>query len=77
MKPAQLSDALGAHLFDRAPDPVFVLAGAGTFLQVNRAAARYLGQPAEDEVGRTVAEIFPPHHAKEHLAVIRRVLETG
>jgi len=72
-----LRDALGTHLFDQAPDPVFVLDPGGTFLQLNRAAARYLGRPAEELVGRTVAEVFPPQHAEEQLQVIRRVVETG
>lgn len=75
--PHTLRSALGAHLFDKAPDPVFVLDTGGTFLHINRAGARYLGRPAEQILGRSVAEIFPPEHAAEHLEVIRRVVATG
>jgi PAS domain S-box-containing protein len=75
--PHTLRNALGAHLFDQAVDPVFVLDPAGTFLDINRAGARYLGRPAQDILGRSVAEIFPTEHAAEHLEVVRRVVATG
>lgn len=75
--PGRLRNALGAHLFEHASDPVFVLDTEGAFLDINRAGGRYLGKPAADILGRSITEIFPPEHAAEHLEVIRRVVATG
>ncbi len=73
----EIQALLGLRLFDLVPEPVFALDPDGRFLLVNRAAARYLGRPAHEVVGRSVRELFPAEQAERQLEVIRRVVETG
>ncbi len=72
-----LKTLLGLRLFDIVPEPVFALDPQGRFLLVNRAAARYLGRPPDEIVGRSVRELFPAEQAERQLEVIRRVVDTG
>ncbi|MCH8165040.1 MAG: PAS domain-containing protein [Planctomycetes bacterium] len=54
---------------------VVIVDGEGRFRFANEEAERSLG-PAEEVVGRTIHEYFPPDFAEERLAYIRRVLAT-
>ncbi len=74
---SDLRRTVGAQLLDLMPEPVFALDPSGVFLFVNRAAARYLGRPVGDIVGRNVREIFPAEQAERQLEVIRQVVATG
>lgn len=73
----ELRCLLGPHLFEVTPEPIFVVDPQGVFLDVNRAAARYLGADAEALVGRSLAAIFPPEQVQRQLEVIGRVVESG
>ncbi|GAB4261513.1 MAG: ATP-binding protein [Deferrisomatales bacterium] len=77
MDTAQLRRTLGAGLFEFVPDPIFLLDPDGVFLDVNPAAARYLGREPAELVGKRVTEIFPPEQAQRQLGVIREVVRTG
>ncbi len=68
---------LGTKLFEFVPDPIFLLDPEGTFLDLNPAAARYLGRSVDEIVGHSVREVFPPEHVERQLEVIHHVVETG
>ena len=64
-------------LVESALDSIFTADAGGRFLYVNNAAAAALGLTAEQVVGRTVDELFPPHVAERYRGGVRQVIETG
>lgn len=72
-----LRQSLGAQLFDFVLDPIFLLDPGGVFLDINDAAARYLGRDPDQVIGRSVTDIFPPDQAGRQLEVLHEVIATG
>src|SRR5690242_16706362 len=64
-------------LFADAADPMFMKDTDGRYLVVNEAAARALGRPVADVVGRRDDELVAPELASELAAHDRDVLESG
>jgi PAS domain S-box-containing protein len=64
-------------LLESAEDIVFAVDPAGRFQFANLRAARLLGfASAEELVGRRMADLFPPEHAKRQLAAVQAVVDT-
>jgi len=68
---------MGPLLFEALPDPAFVVSPEGVFLDLNPAAAQYFRRPAEEVIGRSVTELFPPDQVARQLDVLHTVLRTG
>jgi PAS domain S-box-containing protein len=64
-------------LLDAIPVPLFVKGPDRKYLFVNQLAARLMGRPAIDVVGRTDADFFSPAVTAVHWAEDDRVLATG
>ncbi len=64
-------------LLDAIPIPLFVKGPDRKYLFVNQLAARVMGRPAVDVVGRTDADFFSPEVTATHWAEDDRVLATG
>ncbi|HEY9108476.1 MAG TPA: PAS domain-containing protein [Roseateles sp.] len=62
---------------DASTDAIFAKDEAGRYLLLNRAAARFLGKPAEQVVGRDDRALFPPSQAEHIMARDARVRATG
>jgi PAS domain S-box-containing protein len=58
-------------------DSVFVKDLQGRYLIMNPAGAAFRGQPAEEIIGKTDAELYPPAEARAFQAADRRVIESG
>jgi PAS domain S-box-containing protein len=76
---AQLRQELAAvrALLDEVPIPVFVKSSSREFVYVNREAARTLGREADQVIGTTDAEYFPPEVVRAFRAEDQRVLDAG
>lgn len=82
--PAQTGDVFSAgegeqryrRLFDLSPDPTFVHDGQRV-LQVNEAAARYLGYEVGQLVGRDVLSVLHPESQLRAMGWIAEMLATG
>jgi PAS domain S-box-containing protein len=59
------------------PDGIEIKDREGRYLMVNPAAARILGRPVRDVLGRDVMELLPPRTAWQIIDVDHRVMETG
>jgi PAS domain S-box-containing protein len=64
-------------ILDHTPATVSMRDPDGRYLLVNRQWEAVLGVSAEDVIGRTAAEVFPPEMAADITALHRRVLDTG
>ena len=64
-------------LAEAATDIIYVLDRQGNLLYANRAAARAIGIPAEQLVGKRQADLFPPEMARKHVERIEQVFATG
>ncbi len=64
-------------LAESAYDIIYVLDRQGSLLYANRAAARAIGIPAGQLVGKRQADLFPPDMAQKHLERIEHVFSTG
>jgi PAS domain S-box-containing protein len=62
---------------DSQPTGIFILDGEGRYQFANREAGRIAGVPAEDIVGKPIANIVGPEAAKRYLTLSHRVLESG
>ncbi|GLC25516.1 PAS domain-containing sensor histidine kinase [Roseisolibacter agri] len=79
------SDAAGAPtqhallqaMFEDSPDPAYAKDRDGRYLLCNAAAARAMGWPAGEIVGRTDEELLPPERAAAARARDARVLAGG
>lgn len=58
-------------------DAIFAKDEAGRYLLLNRAAAGFIGKPAEDLLGQDDRALFPPEHAAHIMDIDRRVRATG
>jgi PAS domain S-box-containing protein len=61
---------------ESANDAISVIDDQGVFHFLNRTAAERLGGRAEDFVGRTMHELFPPDIADQQLEHVREVIRT-
>ena len=64
-------------LVSRAPDAIFVANLDGRYTEVNEAACRLLGLPADQIVGRTILDFIPPADAERLLAERQELLDQG
>ncbi|MBY0457237.1 MAG: PAS domain-containing protein, partial [Gemmataceae bacterium] len=62
---------------DVTPDAVYVKDRDGRYLLFNRAAARFVGKPAEEVLGRDDTALFPPDEAGRLMARDRQVMAGG
>ena len=62
---------------DSQPTGIFILDAEGRYRFANREAGRVAGIPADDMVGKLIANIVGPEAAKRYLSRNRDVLETG
>ena len=60
-----------------ATDAIFAKDRDGRYLLFNRAAARYVGKPADEVLGRDDTAIFPPEQASTVMEDDRRVMDSG
>lgn len=60
-----------------ATDAIFAKDRDGRYLLFNRAAARYVGKPADEVLGRDDTANFPPEQAAMVMADDRKVMESG
>ncbi|MGL4622995.1 MAG: PAS domain-containing protein, partial [Chroococcidiopsis sp.] len=79
---AERTDALQASetelraLFAAIPDPLFVLTGEGRVIEAVEVGTGQLYKPIEEQVGKTLHEIFSQAQADEFLDYIHQVLST-
>jgi two-component system sensor histidine kinase UhpB len=66
-----------ASVFDLFPDMVFLVDRDERILYVNQVAARALGAPAAEVVGRRQSDFFAPGLAARHSQAIQEVFRTG
>jgi two-component system cell cycle sensor histidine kinase/response regulator CckA len=64
-------------VIEATPDAIFVKDLDGRYVVVNAAAARFLGKPSSDIVGRNDLELYPEQTARQFMEDDRRVLATG
>jgi two-component system, sensor histidine kinase and response regulator len=64
-------------VMDGATDAIFLKDTAGTFLIFNKAAARFIGRPAEEVIGRKTEDVFPAATARHIRDQELAVLTTG
>jgi PAS domain S-box-containing protein len=62
---------------DASADAIFAKDQEGRYLLLNKAAARVVGKPAQEVLGKDDRALFPPEQAERIMAVTRRVLESG
>jgi two-component system NarL family sensor kinase len=72
----ETSEAELRALFAAIPDPLFVINSVGRVLKVVPLAAEQLYKPAEDQIGRTLHEIFEQAEADMFLSYIQQALST-
>jgi PAS domain S-box-containing protein len=70
------SDILQA-VIEATPDAIFVKDLDGRYVVVNAAAARFLGRPPEDIIGKNDFELYPEDTARQFIADDQQVLATG
>src|SRR5687768_2773347 len=70
------SDILQA-VIDATPDAIFVKDLDGRYVLVNQAAARFVGRPTTESVGKHDFEIYPPETARQFVEDDRKVLAAG
>lgn len=61
----------------KLPDPCFVLAEDGTYLDIIGPEDKLYIFTAEQAIGRNLADFYPPREVQEVLEVIRHTIETG
>ncbi|MBI1324258.1 PAS domain-containing protein [bacterium] len=76
-KLARDRESLLLDVLDRLPVEVFAKDRSGRYQLVNRTLLESTGLSADEILGKTDAEIFPPEIAAEYTASDRAVLETG
>jgi two-component system sensor histidine kinase/response regulator len=62
---------------DASPDAIFAKDEEGRYLLFSNAAARVVGQPAEEVIGKEDGALFPPAQAEQLKAIDRRIRESG
>lgn len=62
---------------DASTDAIFAKDEQGRYLLMNRAAARFVGKPAEFVLGHDDRDLFPPDQAGHVMSIDRRVRDTG
>ena len=72
----QASEAELRALFAAIPDPLFVINSEGRVLKVVPFASEQLYKPADDQIGRTLHEIFEQAQADIFLSYIQQALST-
>src|ERR687885_2366565 len=72
----QASEAELRALFVAIPDPLFVINSVGRVLKVVPLAPEQLYKPADDQIGRTLHEIFEQSQADTFLNYIQQALST-
>ncbi|MEO8679553.1 MAG: PAS domain-containing protein [Vicinamibacterales bacterium] len=70
------SDILQA-VIEATPDAIFVKDLEGRYVLVNGAAARFLGRPATEIIGKKDLELYPPETARRFIADDQQVLASG
>ena len=63
-------------LFSAIPDPLFVIDAQGHILRASLIASEKLSQPVDEQVGRTLYEIFEEPQADAFLGYLRQALKT-
>jgi len=63
-----------AAIADSSDDAIFAEDLEGRFILFNRAASQFVGKPAQDVLGQSPRDIFPPDQAERLIAVNRQVL---
>lgn len=71
------SEARLRGVLDVAIDAIFVMDEHSVVLQVNPAASRLFGYPADELVGFSVEKIIPSPSKEEHAQFVERYLHTG
>ena len=64
-------------IIETAPDPIFIADSGGRILQANAAASAVFGWPADEIVGRNIADLTGGGSACEHREYMRHYAETG
>ena len=79
----QAEEALAASeaelraLFDSMQDLVMVLDQEGVYRKIAPTHHAWLYKPAQELLGKRLAEVFPPDEARQFMRVIQTVLKTG
>jgi PAS domain S-box-containing protein len=76
---AALSESRALHqaILSALPDLVFLLSSDGTYLDVHPRDEARLFVPPEQFLGKTVADVLPPEHAREFVRCVEQVLTRG
>ena len=64
-------------VIEATPDAIFVKDLDGRYVVVNAAAARFVGRPAEDIIGKNDLELYAEDTARRFIADDQQVLSTG
>lgn len=71
------SHAILQAVMNATPDAIFVKDLEGRYILVNVAAARFIGRPAADIVGKHDVDVYPEETARAFMEADRHVLSTG
>ena len=77
IKPSGVGDNMLSAILERTPDAIFLKDCAGRYTFVNAEMERLLGHTAEEILGRSLEEFFPPHLAGPIRENDRAIMETG
>ena len=64
-------------VIEATPDAIFIKDLGGRYVVVNEAAARFIGRPTADILGKNDFELYPDETAREFIGSDREVLESG
>lgn len=73
----KVANAQWHQYLEASPDPMWIKDSSGRYLAVNRAFLEWEGFSAEQWLGKTDSELFPPVEAATHLANDQKTLAEG
>jgi PAS domain S-box-containing protein len=73
----KLSETKLRSIVENSSDQIFMVDETGKYLFVNKGLADNLGKPAENVIGRSISEVYPPATVSQFESNIKNVFTTG
>lgn len=65
------------QIIDTIPNPVYYKDRLGRYIGSNRAFEEFVGRPKKDIYGKTICDLIPGEHAKEHFRMSRECISSA